>query len=153
MSDKAQLLRQADETFGALREAVRGLDEGRWRETWFGTWGAREILVHIAAWDRAMAPALHRLGQGQAPYPAGVSYDDADGWNARFVEAKRDAKTSEVLAELDAAHHDIVAAATALDPSHFAAGAQARELFEGTTCQHYREHADQIREWRRAGPA
>jgi hypothetical protein len=116
---------------------------------WLGTWGAREILIHISAWDREMAPALARIGRGEPPYPAGA-YDDADAWNARFVEARSGAKPADVLADLEASHRELVAAAAALGEEHFAAGAPARGLLEGTGAQHYREHAAQIREWRHA---
>jgi hypothetical protein len=95
-----------------------------------------------------MIPAFGRLGRHQTPYPEGVSYDDFDAWNARFVEAKRHAKLTDVLAELDASHRDFVAAAGALPDQHFAAGSPARELFEGAGAPHYREHAAQIRQWR-----
>jgi hypothetical protein len=44
-----------------------------------------------------------------------------------------------------------VAAASALPEEHFAAGAPAKELFEGAGAPHYREHAGQIRQWRESG--
>src|SRR2546430_17013852 len=60
-------------------------------------------------------------------------------------------KIADVLAELDASPRDFVAAAAAVPEPHFAAGGAARDLFEGTGPPHYREHAAQIPEWRRAG--
>ena len=148
MADKQKLVREADEAFGELREAISGLDEAAMRQVWLGTWGAREIVIHISGWHRELIPAFGRLGRNQAPYPDGVSYDDFDAWNARFVDAKRDAKLPDILSELEASHRDFVAAANALSEEHFAAGAPARELFEGAGAPHYREHAGQIRQWR-----
>jgi hypothetical protein len=148
MADKQKLLRDADEAYAELREAISGLDETAMNRVWLGGWGAREILIHISGWHREMIPAFGRLGRGEPPYPAGVSYDDFDAWNARFVEAKRHAKRSDVLAELDASHRDFVTAAAALSEEHLAAGSPARELFEGAGAPHYREHAAQIRQWR-----
>jgi hypothetical protein len=49
-----------------------------------------------------MIPALERIGRGQAPYADGVSYDDFDAWNARFVEARHGVKVADVRAELAA---------------------------------------------------
>jgi hypothetical protein len=149
MGDKEKLLTDADEAYGELRETISGLDEREARQVWFGTWGVREILIHIAAWDRAMTPALGRIGRREPPYPAGVSYDDADAWNARFVEARKTAKLADILGELELSHRDFVAAAAALDDEHFTSGAPARDIFDGNSAQHYREHARQIREWRR----
>jgi hypothetical protein len=151
MADKQKLLQEADEAFSELQDSIRGLDEARMGRVWLGTWGVREILIHISGWHRAMIPALGRLGRHETPYPDGVSYDDADAWNARFVEAQSRAKTADVLSELKASHRDFVAAASALSEEHLAAGAPARELFEGAGAPHYREHAAQIRHWRDEG--
>jgi len=74
-----------------------------------------------------------------------------DAWNARFVEDKRNAKLPDILSELEASHHDFVAAANALSDESFAAGSPAREMFEGAGAPHYREHAGQIRDWREKG--
>jgi len=147
MDEARRVLAEADEAYRELQEAVVDLDDARAKTAWLGTWGVREILVHIAGWDREMTPALDRIGRGEAAYPAGA-YDDADGWNARFVAAREGVKLADVLAEMDGAHRGLVAAAGALGASHLAPGAAARELFEGTAAQHYREHAAQIREWR-----
>ena len=147
MGDREKVLKDGDEAYGELREAIAGLDEARSRAVWLGTWGVKEILIHIAAWDREMAPALSRIGRGEAAYPAGT-YDDFDNWNARFVEAGKDAALHEILVDLDASHRRLVTAAQALGEQHFIADAPARELFEGTGAKHYREHASQIRDWR-----
>jgi len=150
MADKQKVLQDAGEAYEELREAISGLDETAMTRVWLGTWGAREILIHISGWHREMIPAFGRLGRKQPPYPDGVSYDDFDAWNARFVESKRQAKLADILSELDASHRDFVAAAAALPEEHFATGSPARELFEGAGAPHYREHAAQIREWRAA---
>jgi len=48
MSDKATLLREAEEAFAELRETVDGLSEEALGRVWLGTWGVREILIHIS---------------------------------------------------------------------------------------------------------
>jgi Protein of unknown function (DUF1706) len=150
MGDKVKVLQEAGEAYGELREAVTGLDERQMTSAWLGTWGVKEIVIHIAGWDREMAPALARIERGEAAYPAGT-YDDFNAWNARFVEAGKHAKISEILIDLEASHRGLVAAATALGEEHFTTGAPARDLLEGTGAQHYREHAAQIRQWRSGG--
>ena len=148
MSDKATLLREADEAFTELRRAIEGFTDEEMRRIWLGTWGVREILIHISGWHEAMAPALGRIAKGEAPYPAGT-YDDFDAWNVRFVQQKAGVKTGDVLAELDASHRQFVDAAAAVPEPHFAPGGAAREPFEGAGAGHYREHTAQIRAWRR----
>jgi hypothetical protein len=149
MSDKAAFVRETEEAYAELREAVAELTEDQMATRWLGTWGVREILVHIAGWHHEMIPAVERVRQGQPPYPPGT-YDDFDAWNARFVTRRVGVKAAEVLAELEASHRGLVAATGTLPDSHFARGDTARELIDGVGAQHYREHAAQIREWRRA---
>src|SRR5437867_13372020 len=147
MSDKSTMLRQAEETFAELRQAVEGLTDEQMRRVWLGSWGVREILVHISGWHEAMIPALGNIAKGQAPYPAGT-YDDVDAWNARFVARKAGVKPAAVLTELDATHRSFVAAAAAVPEPHFTPGGAAGNSFDGAGTGHYREHAAQIREWR-----
>jgi hypothetical protein len=148
MGAKHELLTEAETAYNDLREAVDGIPEARMTDVWLGTWGAREILVHISGWHREMIPALRRIGQGKSPYPDGVSYDDFDAWNAKFVDAKRGVKVADIRAELAASHRDFVNAAAALDDEHLGLGGAARDLVTGVAAGHYREHTGQIRAWR-----
>jgi hypothetical protein len=150
MEARQELLTDTEAAYTELREAVDGVPDARMTEPWLGSWGAREILIHISGWHREMIPALERVARGQAPYPDGVSYDDFDAWNARFVDAKTGVKVADVRAELTASHRDFVAAAAALADEHLALGGAARDLVTGVGASHYREHAAQLREWRRS---
>jgi len=152
MSDKATLLREADEAFDELHRVIDGLTDEEMRRVWLGSWGVREILIHISGWHREMVPALGRIGKDEAPSPAGT-YDDFDAWNARFVDRKTGVKTADVLAELDASHQAFMAAAAALPDAQHAPGGAARDSFEGAGAGHYREHTAQILDWRRKASA
>lgn len=151
MSERSDLLREADEAYAGLRQAMDGLGEEDMQRVWLGTWGVREIAIHIAGWHRETVPALARIGRGEPPYPDGVSYDDADAWNARFVAARQGVKAVDAVAELDASHRAYVAAGAVLPAVFLAPGGPARELFDGSGPAHYREHAAQITAWRQAG--
>src|SRR5437867_1255292 len=113
MSDKETLLKEAQDGYLELQQSIAGLDEARAGEPWLGTWGVREILIHVSGWLLEMTPALERIGRGEAPYPEGVSYDDFDAWNAKFVEARRGVKLYDVVAELEASNREFVAEAPA----------------------------------------
>jgi len=153
MGAKQDLLQDAEAAFKDLRDTVSGLPDARMTERWLGTWGVREIVIHVSGWHREMIPAFQRIGRGESPYPAGVSYDDFDAWNARFVDAKKGAGVAEVLAELEASHRDFVSAARALEEVNLAPGGAARDLFDGAGPAHYKEHAAQIAKWRQQVPA
>jgi hypothetical protein len=150
MSDKAALLREADEAYSELRQAIEGLTDEDMRVIWFGSWGVREILIHMSGWHGVATSGFGRIVRGEAPFPAGT-YDDFDAWNARFVLQKSGVKAADVLAELDLSHAAFVAAAGALPATYLEPGGAARELFENNGAGHYREHSTQIREWRQAG--
>jgi hypothetical protein len=148
MQTPHEILNEAEAAYTELREAVDGIPEARMTEPWLGTWGVREILIHISGWHREMIPAVERIARGQSPYPDGVSYDDFDAWNARFVDDKRGVKVADVLVELGAAHRAFMTAARALPDAALATGGPARELVNNVCGGHYREHAGQIRAWR-----
>jgi uncharacterized protein DUF1706 len=149
MSDKSSQLRDAEQAFTELHHAIDGLGEAPMRQVWLGTWGVREILIHISGWHRAMIPALGHVAKGEPPYPAGT-YDDFDAWNARFVEQQSGVKVVDVLAELDASHRAFIAAASALPEALFAEDKPGRDMVNGCATGHYREHTAQIQEWRRS---
>jgi hypothetical protein len=149
VSLKDDLLRQADEELGALKRALVGLSDAAMRRTIDGEWGVREILAHLAGWQREMIPLLERVARGEKPVPDGVSYEDLDGWNARHVIARRGLTVEGLRAELDASHHDFLAAARAVPEARFAPDKTATRVVDLNGPHHYREHTAQILAWRR----
>ena len=149
MEPKQELLRLANHEFAALKEAIAAIDPTHMTRAWLGTWGVREILIHISGWHREMIPALERMARGERPMPEGASYEDVDAWNARFVARKVGAGIPEVLGELDASHGDFVAAARTVPAERFAPGKTTTKIVELNGPHHYHEHGEQIREWRR----
>jgi uncharacterized protein DUF1706 len=149
MSLKDDLLAQADRDFGALKRALVGLSDEGMRRPCCDAWGVREILAHIAGWQREMIPVLERVARGEKPIPDGVSYEDVDAWNARHVAARRGLTVEGVRAELEAAHREFLAAARAVPDARFAPDKTATRIVDLNGPHHYREHAAQIRAWRR----
>lgn len=147
MGAKQELLEKAEQEYEGLKAALKGLDEAQMGQVWLGSWGVREILAHVTGWHREMIPALERLGRGQAPYPDGA-YDDFDAWNARFVEARKGRAATDILREMDGSHRDLLNAVSSLADEDFVESKPASGLVEGVAAAHYREHAEQIRQWR-----
>lgn len=146
---KDELLNQAAREYKALHETLQGLNEIQMTEVWLGTWSVKDIVAHISGWHREIGPALERLARGEKPIPAGVSYDDVDAWNARFAAAKKPASVADVLLEFDKSHEYFMHAAAAVPADRLVPGKTAWKMVDGNTAHHYREHADQIRAWRR----
>ena len=149
MSLKDDLLRQTQDDFGALKRALVGLSDETMRRPFSGTWGVREILAHIAGWQREMIPVLERIARGDKPLADGVSYADLDDWNARHVAARRGLTVEGVRAELDATHHEFLAAARAVPESRFAPDKTATRVVDLNGPHHYRDHTAHILAWRR----
>ncbi|HXH83331.1 MAG TPA: ClbS/DfsB family four-helix bundle protein [Candidatus Tectomicrobia bacterium] len=145
---KDELLNEAAREYKAFHEALHGLNEEQLTEVWLGRWSIREIVAHISGWHREMAPALERLARGEKPIADGVSYDDVDAWNARFVRAVGQTPVADLLLELDRTHEAFMRAAAAVPPERFQPGKTAWRIVDGNSAHHYREHGEQIRAWR-----
>ncbi|HET9200571.1 MAG TPA: ClbS/DfsB family four-helix bundle protein, partial [Dehalococcoidia bacterium] len=85
------------------------------------------------------------------PVPEGVDYNDADTWNAGFAEKFASGSWPEVLQRLDAAHDKFRSAlATIADEERFAEGKTVYRIAHNSAIDHYKEHAEAIRDWAKA---
>jgi len=148
MSDKRQLLTEAETEFQSLKRAVAGLDDAALREVWCGNWSVREILGHISGWHREMLPGLERLARGEKPFPPGVSYADVDAWNAKFAAAVH-GSNAEILGELDRSHADFMRTAATVPDERVVPDRTAYKLIDANSRHHYREHIEDILAWRK----
>jgi hypothetical protein len=148
------MARLASERAGLLAQ-LTGLDERILTETpVFDDWTTRDILAHIAAWDRWELREMSRMLGGEAPDLTAVRHMDA--FNAGVVAAWRDRAVSEVLAELRDARAAWAAWMQAVSEEEFF----RRRLFEGVDwcfrgcvevqLRHDAEHASQLAAWRQA---
>lgn len=150
MTTKDELLSAAAREFDALRAALAGLSEAQMQEVWLGVWSVKDILAHMAGWHREMIPALERLARGERPGLEGVSYDDVDAWNARFVAERREWTPTETQAEVERSHAAFLRAAQAVPAERYQPGKTAWRIVDLNSVHHYKEHGDQIRAWRAA---
>lgn len=94
-----------------LRAVAVEIPDDRRGEALLGDWTVREILVHIASWDRELVSALDQMLAGRRP----AFLDEAeDAFNERAVRAWRGAPFEAVVAELEAAHEALVTLLEAL---------------------------------------
>jgi len=149
------LARLAAERAGLLWQCI-GLNERMLTEVpVLGGWTIKDMLAHIAAWDRWELREMKRMANGEAPDLTAVR--DVDGFNAAVVAAWRDRTLDEVLAELQGARAAWVAWLQTLPEEEFF----RRRLFEGedwsfpgcveVQWKHDAGHAAQVLAWREAG--
>ena len=145
---KDEVLSQVDEEFANLLAAIDGLSDEAMTRVWYGQWCLRDILAHIAGWQREMAGALERMACGERPVPEGVDYSDPNPWNVRFSAAQRNTSPAAMIEELVASQQAFLAAARQLPEDRFQEGRAANRILHASAIDHYREHAPEIRAWR-----
>jgi hypothetical protein len=148
MGNRDDLIAQVNDSFQDLVAAVQDLTDDQMTKVWFGEWGIRDVLAHVAGWHWEMSKALERIARGERPVPEGVSYDDADTWNAKFAGRASAKAGGEVMEDLRASQEAFVAAAMTVPEDRFAEGRAAARILETTGFGHYAEHLSAIREWR-----
>ena len=154
MSDKDTMLKLLDEEYQNLRRAIEGLDAAALQRVWFGEWSVQDIVAHVLGWEREMIVALQRIARGERPTPEGVDYSNADEWNAKFALTFTQQLPTTVLAEWQQTHMNYVRAAQAVPDDRYGETdgkpKTANRLVETSGTGHYKEHAAQIRDWRKS---
>jgi len=156
-SQRRYLLARLAAERGALLEGLLGLEEPTLvARPVFDDWSVKEILAHIAAWDRWEERTMRSMVAGETPDFSAVQ--DFAVSNAAFVAPWRDRSLEEVLAELMAARSDWVAWLKSLPDEEFfrprAYSGHAWTFSEvplQVQWEHDAEHAAQIARWREAG--
>jgi hypothetical protein len=117
-SQRRYLLARLAAERGALLEGLLGLDEPTLvARPVFDDWSVKEILAHIAAWDRWEERTMRPMVAGDIPDFSAV--EDFAASNAAFVAPWRDRSLEEVVAELMAARSDWVAWLQSLPDEEF----------------------------------
>lgn len=153
--DRADLLERIQRDWDALNQTVATLTDEQLNAPGPEVWSIKDHLAHIAAWERFM---LSCYLQGRPAHEA-MQVDEAtwktldeNGVNAILYERSHGRPVSEVLADRNRAHAQVVAV---LEQMPFADlikplypdDPQARPLIGwviGNTYEHYREHRGYI---------
>jgi hypothetical protein len=123
-----------------------------------GEWSVKDILAHITTWEQRFLKALAVVERGEAPeWPeAGYTWDDLDALNARDYSANQDRPLAEVWADFERSFAELLDKtasmpdAALLAPGYYDwTGEHALwRYLDANAGDHYREHAEQIRQWR-----
>jgi len=149
VSYKDEVLKELDDGYAAFKAEIAGLSDAQMMQTWLDRWNTRDLLAHVAGWHREMGGALERMGRGERPTPEGVDYADSDSWNAEFAAARAATSPKEMLVGLEESFRAFRAAASALGEDRFEQGRTVDRIIHTSGINHYVEHGEQIREWRK----
>lgn len=140
--EKERVMRDMDKAWRALMDSVRGIPESLMAEPGVsGHWSVKDILAHIAAWDRETTRVVMQILRGDEPqWPIhdqkfnDVNYDADKGLSVN--EARNRALSAhKALVEMLDGKSEVRAA-----------------WLQGATYDHYPEHTEDILLWRRAHP-
>lgn len=121
-----------------------------------GDWTVKDLLAHIAAWERLAANRLAAARDAaELAYPPLQGQADVDAFNARVYRDHRLEPVETVMAEFEAAHQQLIAevemlAANQLPeqlPFDWAGNLTYQVLISANTHWHYYEHISALEQW------
>ncbi|HEX8231125.1 MAG TPA: DinB family protein [Chloroflexia bacterium] len=120
-----------------------------------GDWSIRDILAHVAAWDRAQTEAYRMMLRGERPALLDLDEEANEAFNHEHHERLKDLDLQEVITELFAAREEMVEALCEVDNNALFAPAPGDEHAElsiaaciSVSTNHDEEHAEMIEDWR-----
>lgn len=118
-------------------------------------WSVRDMLAHIAAWDRATTEAFRMMLAGERPHLLDLEDDEIQAFNMEHHAQTLDRSFEEVRAELDASREEMLGLLREIDNAALFAPAPGDEHADlsiasciSVQVAHDEEHADMIEEWR-----
>lgn len=157
---KAHLLDTLRTARQALEAALARLDDRTLAETVIaGDWTGKDIMVHVADWERRFLRWVEIGRRGEIPErpEPGISWAEEDRLNQSVVEGARARSLDEVRAGFAAAHRAIYEALAAMSedelfvPGYYAwtGDEPLANIVHGVTEDHYAGHTADILAWLR----
>jgi hypothetical protein len=139
---RAQILDEITAAYEPLEAQAAALSEAQLttQPGVMGEWTVKDILAHVAWWER------HLLRMLRAGYDE-LEAEPADRTNAEVFAANRDRPLAEVLAEFHAAHVELLAELAGW-PEDELARDEIYEAIGWDTFRHYPDHTATIQAWR-----
>ena len=147
-----EVMRNERERWGTLLAAI---GEGRMEQPGAaGFWSVKDVMAHVAAYERWLVDWLNAARLGQFPPPSVLDDDDIDRRNAQVYEATRALDLSAVKGGEENAYQELVliikglSEADLFEPErttwfvrpYWGEGTTLWEAIAGLTYDHWREH-------------
>jgi hypothetical protein len=138
--EKERVLRDIDKAWRAFMDSVEGIPASLMvAENVSGDWSVKDMLAHVAAWDRETTRVVLQIIRGDEPqwpiYPQ------------RFEDLNREADRNLTIVE---ARNRALSAHKALVEMLDGKSEVRADWVRGTTYEHYAKHTEEILHWRRA---
>ncbi|MFC1996280.1 DinB family protein [Chloroflexota bacterium] len=115
--DKNYLVDRLTETHSAIRTVLKGIDLELlvYSDT---DWRVREILGHIATWDREATKSLQAFNRGTEYFIPDINGEETD-FNQQAVSEQRKLSTPQIVAKWDQAREDFKTAIREIPTDQF----------------------------------
>jgi hypothetical protein len=145
---KKKLLDTLTEVHSTTREALEGIDP-EMRVYTDSDWRVRDILGHLATWDREVAKSVRAFLAGSEYFISDLEEND---YNERAVQEQSSMTSDQVYAEWEQAHEELKGATQdiSLDQFHgemlYPWGNERGDItvVVGYMCEHDVEHREEI---------
>ncbi len=117
VGEKKHLLGRLIETHSAIRAILKGVDLET-RVYTEGDWRIRDILGHLATWDREVSKSLRAFRAGTEYSIPDINGDETE-FNEQAVLEQRKLSTRQILAEWEQAREDFKAALSDIPTDQF----------------------------------
>ncbi len=155
MLTKAEMTHAIQTEWQLLEHLIAGLSEAQILAPGaVAQWSVKDTLGHIAAWQKVLLEQVNAfITNRPATYPPVRTQADVDRVNAGFFAENRDRPWPVILMECRSLYTAVLTMLEALDESILAASVPAdwaedaptlTELICANTCDHYREHRQQL---------
>src|SRR5919201_1468607 len=118
-------------------------------------WSVRDVLTHVAAWDRAVTASFRQMLEGERPELLDLDEDGIQAFNAEHHQADKGRSLEEVLRELNDSREEMLDLLRGVDNAALFAPAPGDEHADMSIAGHLRvqvshdeEHAEMIEMWR-----
>jgi hypothetical protein len=147
--NRPQLLKQLDTAWTAFKESYAGLSDSQLTEPGVtGDWSVKDMIAHVTWWEEEALKHLPLIIKGGRPPRYSIQYGGIDAFNAQMTEQKRGLSLADVLRQLDATHHRLIAYVHSAPEEQFTRETRFRRRLRLDTYSHYPKHAQVIRVWR-----
>ena len=119
MHRKNQILSDLVETRQKILAATSGLSDAQREQVFLGIWSVKDLLAHLAGWDRTNLDAAKSVLVGELP--SFYQYRDRDWqtYNATLVKEYKKDSFKELLAEVTAAQEQLIEFLQSIPPEQF----------------------------------
>lgn len=148
--NREQLLRRIDREWQGLAQACQGMSEEVLLQPGVvGEWSIKDLLGHVATWEKESMTALGLIMQGKQPARYS-SYGGIDAFNEHQWQLQRTMPLEETHRQFLETHERLLTFLNAVPQHHYMTETRFRRRLRVDTYRHYTEHRRQVVAWRQA---